>query len=205
VKPLPTAEPAGVQRQESPKVAANEVTSAPVEPLPTVEPAAVQTEESSRVATNNTAPQQREVTEPKPTESVTTEKRSVRSNRKTEVAAIPTARPVMREVRRAEPAAPAEGPEEVVAANPEENAEETVAPVPTARNKKERLAKTKRPATSETPEFVISDDADEAQQPAQKLPKGRVRARFIGVTADGNWMLALPKDKIVIVPPPPGG
>jgi hypothetical protein len=37
------------------------------------------------------------------------------------------------------------------------------------------------------------------------MPRGRVKARFIGVTADGNWMLSLPKDKIVIVPPPPGG
>jgi hypothetical protein len=111
----------------------------------------------------------------------------------------------MPEVRRAEPAAPAEGPEEVVAANTEENAEETVAPVPTSRSKKERLAQTKRPPANERPEFVITDEAGEVQQPSQKLPKGRVRARFIGVTADGNWMLALPKDKIVIVPPPPGG
>jgi hypothetical protein len=209
VKPLPTAEPAAVQRQESPKVAANEITSAPVKPLPTAEPAAVQTEESSRIATNDTAPQQREVTEPKPTQSATTEKRSVRSNRKTEVAAIPTARPVMPEVRRAEPAAPAEGPEEVVSTNTGENAEEVVAPVPTSRSKKEQTAKTKRtPRNEARPEFVITNEADEAEevdQPAQKLPKGRVRARFIGVTADGNWMLALPKDKIVIVPPPPGG
>jgi serine/threonine-protein kinase len=202
-KPLPAAEPAQVQREESPKIAANEVTSAPVKPLPTAEPAAVQTEESARVATNETVPQQREVTEPKRTESVTTEKRAVRSNRKTEVAAIPTARPVTPEVRRAEPAAPAEGPEEVMAATPEDIAGETVAPVPTSRSKKERLAKTKR--DEERPQFVITDDPDEAQQPTQKSPKGRVRARFIGVTADGNWMLALPKDKIVIVPPPPGG
>lgn len=206
VKPLPTAEPIEVQREESPKVAANEVTTAPVKPLPTAEPAAVQTEDSSRVATNDTAPQQREVTEPKRTEPITTEKRSVQSNRKTEVAAIPTARPVMPEVRRAEPAAPAEGPEEVAAANTEENAAETVAPVPTSRTKKERVAKTKRQAKNEeTPEFVITNEADAAQQPTPKLPKGRVRARFIGVTADGNWMLSLPKDKIVIVPPPPGG
>jgi hypothetical protein len=206
VKPLPTAEPVQPQKQEAPKVAANEVTSAPVKPLPTAEPAAVQTEEPPRVATNDAAPQQREVTEPKPTEPVTTVKRPVQSNRKAEVAAIPTARPVMPEVRRAEPAAPAEGPEEVVATNPEDTAGATVAPVPASRTKKERLAKIKRqPTTEDRPEFVITDDPDEAQQPTQKLPKGRVRARFIGVTADGNWMLALPKDKIVIVPPPPGG
>ena len=206
VKPLPTAAPAEVQRQESPKMAANEVTSAPMKRLPTTEPAPAQSEESSRVATNQVAPQQREVTEPKPTESVSAEKRQVRSNRKTEVAAIPTARPVMPEVRRAEPAAPAEGPDEVVVPNTEAEAEEAVARIPTARTKKERLAKAKRDSRKEErQEFMIVDETEEAEQPAQKLPKGRVRARFIGVTADGNWMLALPKDKIVIVPPPPGG
>jgi serine/threonine protein kinase len=205
VKPLPTAEPAEVQRQESPKVAATEVASAPVKPLPTAEPAEVRPEESSRVAANETAPQPREVTEPKPAEPVATEKREVRSSRKTEVAAIPTARPVTPEVRRAEPAAPAEGPEEVAAADTEESV--APAPVPTSRTKKDRLAKTKRePKRDEArPEFVISDEPDDADQPARPLPKGRVRARFIGVTADGNWMLSLPKDKIVIVPPPPGG
>ena len=207
VKPLPTAEPAEVQREEPPKVAANEVASAPapVKPLPTAAPVAVQREESSRVATNETVPQQREITEPKPTEPVAAEKREVRSNRKTEVAAIPTARPVAPEVRRAEPAPPAEGPEEVVA----ENTEETVAPVPVpaSQTKKERVAKTKRQPKKEEarPEFVITDQAEDPGEPAPKMPKGRVRARFIGVTADGNWMLSLPKDKIVIVPPPPGG
>ncbi|HYJ05116.1 MAG TPA: protein kinase [Chthoniobacterales bacterium] len=207
VKPLPTAEPAEVQREEPPKVAANDVASAPapVKPLPTAEPVEVQREESPRVAANETVPEQREVTEPKATESIPAEKREVRSNRKTEVAAIPTARPVAPEVRRAEPAPPAEAPEEVVA----ENTEEAVAPVPVpaSRTKKERVAKTKRqPKRDEArPEFVITDEAEEPGEPAQKLPKGRVRARFIGVTADGNWMLSLPKDKIVIVPPPPGG
>ena len=39
----------------------------------------------------------------------------------------------------------------------------------------------------------------------QQLPRGRTRAKFIGVTADGNWMFSLPNKKIVIVPPPPGG
>ena len=81
-------------------------------------------------------------------------------------------------------------------------------PAPNARTKKERVAKTKREPKREQearPQFVITNEADDADEPARPLPKGRVRARFIGVTADGNWMLALPKDKIVIVPPPPGG
>ena len=211
VKPLPNTETAPaerdpVQREEPPKVAAKNDAPAAVKPLPTTEPAAVQREEAPKVASNEVAPQQREVTEQKPAEPATTVKRPVRSNRKTEVAAIPTARPVMPEVRRAEPAAPAEGPEEEVALQSAEEAGETVVPVPTARTKKERLAKTKRDSERDPrQEFVIVDETEQVEQPKQKLPKGRVRARFIGVTADGNWMLSLPKDKIVIVPPPPGG
>ena len=204
VKPLPTAEPAAVQPAEAPKTAANEVASAPVKPLPTAEPTEVQREESSRVvATNTSAPPLPEAADPKPTESVPAKKREARSNRPAEVAAIPTARPVAPEVRRAEPAAPAEGPEEEVAVA---DTGADVFPIPTSRSKKERVARTKRtPRTEPRPEFVITDEADEVDESAPKLPKGRVRARFIGVTADGNWMLALPKDKIVIVPPPPGG
>lgn len=200
VKPLPTVEPPAVQPKESAEVAA-----APVKPLPTAEPAEVQRDEAPKIAANETAPQQHEVTEPATTKSVSAEKREVRSSRKPDVASIPTARPVAPEVRRAEPAPPAEGPEEVAA----ENSEEAVAPapVPVSQSKKERLAKTKRQPKKEEakPQFVITDEVEEPGEPAPKLPKGRVRARFIGVTADGNWMLSLPKDKIVIVPPPPGG
>lgn len=206
VKPLPTAETAEVKPEESTKIATNEKTSEPVKPLPTAEPPAVQPEEAPKIVSIDPAPTQQEATEAKPTETAPAKKREVRSNRQTEVAAIPTARPVTPEVRRAEPAPPAEGPEEAVAANTQESVEENVAPVPTSRTKKERLAKTKRrPKPEARPEFVITDEADEVDELAPKLPKGRVRARFIGVTADGNWMLSLPKDKIVIVPPPPGG
>jgi hypothetical protein len=47
-----------------------------------------------------------------------------------------------------------------------------------------------------------------AQSEAPKLPqlpRGRTRAKFIGVTADGNWMFSLPNKKIIVVPAPPGG
>ena len=205
VKPLPTAEPVAVQPEKSTKAESNQVASAPVEPLPAAEPPKVQAEESSKLAANDPAPPQPEVTERKPTETVRMEKREVRSNRQTDVAAIPTARPVAPEVRRAEPAPPAEGPEdEEEVAMADTGAD--VVPVPTSRTKKERLAKSKRaPRTEARPEFVITDETEEVDESAPKAPKGRVRARFIGVTADGNWMLALPKDKIVIVPPPPGG
>jgi serine/threonine protein kinase len=206
VQPPPAAPPTNNQAEEPAKVAANEVASEPVKPLPTAEPTEVQVEDSSRVATNDVAPPQREVTTPEPTESVSAEKREVRSNRQTKVTAIPTARPVTPEVRRAEPvepASPAEGPEEVVAGN----TEESVAPVPTSRTKKERLAKTKRePKKEAMPQFrVVDEDDEEADAPPSRMRPGRVKARFIGVAADGNWMFELPSRKVVVVPPPPGG
>jgi hypothetical protein len=117
-------------------------------------------------------------------------------------AAIPAARPVSPEVRRAEPPPPEEGPEE--AAPP--SAETKVAT--TTKTKKERAPKPRRErgteeaAIAETP---VANDDDGAYSALPQLPKGRTRARFIGVTADGNWMFSLPSKKIVIVPPPPGG
>ncbi len=56
-----------------------------------------------------------------------------------------------------------------------------------------------------TRETRVATDDDDAYAALPQMPKGRTRARFIGVTADGNWMFSLPSKKIVIVPPPPGG
>jgi serine/threonine-protein kinase len=198
VKPLPTAPPANVEpEKEQPEVAA-----APVKPLPTAPPANIEPErEQPKVATNEAAPPQPpEETNPKPTESVHAEPRVVQSNRETEVAsAIPTARPVSPEVRRAEPAPPAEGPEEVTA-----NTEAKVAPA--SRAKKERVANMKRrPEKNAVRQTAVTDEDEEPVAPMSQLPRGRVKARFIGVSADGNWMFELPSKKIVVVPAPPGG
>ena len=37
-----------------------------------------------------------------------------------------------------------------------------------------------------------------------QTPAGMVHARLVGMTRDGQWMLALPSREIMIVPPPPG-
>jgi hypothetical protein len=200
VKPLPEAPPANVPAEEPPKVASNNVASAPVKPLPEGPPANVQSEEEPKVAASQVAPAQHESAKPKPTESVRTEKkRQIRSNRETQVAAIPTAKPVTPEVRRAEPAAPGEGPEEIAAEPEAEVASE-------APSKNERLADLKRrPEKDAVSETRIAGEDVEVRQPMPKLPPGRVRAKFIGVAADGNWMFELPSRKIVIVPAPPGG
>jgi len=132
------------------------------------------------------------------------------------------------EVRRAEPAPPEEGPDAAApettvsserqpdaVAQPAESgtvAETAEATSPKAKRTdpepkavKQRAKKTERNVTSKR-------QAYERKYPPQPMPdfagpapfgRGSVRARFVGVTADGNWMLALPSNKIIVVPPPP--
>lgn len=129
------------------------------------------------------------------------------------------------EVRRAEPAPPEEGPDEVATdttassdqqsnsvTQPEESgnvAEAAKTPSrkvkrtdPEPKAVKRRAKKTERSATTrrrtETRAYPPQPMV-EFEGPA--MP--RVRARFVGETADGNWMLELPSNKIIVVPPPP--
>jgi serine/threonine-protein kinase len=211
-QPEPSAPPIAAQENRAPApapvestpvaVAKNEPSVAPVQPEPAAPPTNVQPAEQPKVVANKPKAVQETTTAPQPEESVRPEVREPEPSRKTEVAsaAIPTARPISPEVRRAEPAPPEEGPEE--AAPP--TTEKKVATTTKAR--KERSTKPKRdPEEVSTPETRVANEDDDAYAALPQLPKGRTRARFIGVTADGNWMFSLPSKKIVIVPPPPGG
>ncbi|HEX4629471.1 MAG TPA: protein kinase [Chthoniobacterales bacterium] len=185
-------------RAESPKVVANEPkvveekSSEPERKEPAVR------SESPKIAANEPRVVEEKSDEPAPKE---TNRKKVREEKPiTEVA---NARSVTPEVRRAEPAAPAEGPEEVAPAP------ENKVPASTT-TKKERAKKPKLAPEEETMARATSADGDEEVTPSQapqlpQLPRGRTRAKFIGVTADGNWMFTLPNKKIVVVPPPPGG
>jgi serine/threonine protein kinase len=195
-----------------PVVAANSATPAPPPPANT------QTEEQPRVAANDSTPppvtpqiennsSQETTVAAKPTEPPNIPATEPKTDRAAEVAAnsIPTARPVAPEVRRAEPAPPAEGPENVaVDATSSESRVETKSPAKT-----ERLAKAKRQPKKDlerrVPVAVDPEDTDRPLPPLPPLPRGQTRARFIGVTPDGQWMLSLPSRKIVVIPPPPGG
>src|SRR5438270_211395 len=196
----PEAQPPA-KTEPAPAVAANPPPSPPVQQSETAAPPANNPPaEAPKVAANETKPVGEEkpaTTQPK--ESVRTEVREEKPKRNPEVA---VARPALPEVRRAEPAPPAEGPEEVSPAP-----EKKIAPSTTA--KKERTKKPKRePADEEIARAEPSNPGDDgaSEAPAvSQLPRGRTRAKFIGVTADGNWMFSLPSKKIVIVPPPPGG
>jgi len=158
--------------------------------------------EAPKVAANDVNASAEKVTSP-PAKLTGPDVREQKPATDTEVAA---ARPVSPEVRRAEPAPPAEGPEQVAPTTTEKKVV-TTAPKP----KKERAKKPKRDLDEEAiPRAVPVDDDEESiaeTRPQPQLPgeHGRTRARFIGVTADGNWMFSLPSKKIVIVPPPPGG
>lgn len=188
IKPLPEAESPPVVAANPPAPAPSE-SEAPVPAPTTNNPPA----EAPRIVQEKPAPSQ-------PSAPPVTETREEKpaANQNTEIAeAIPTARPISPEVRRAEPAPPAEGPEET-------------APPPVEKKivtkpKKERATKLKRvPEEEAIPRAEPVEGDTEAGAMAQ-LPRGRTRAKFIGVTADGQWMFSLPSKKIVIVPPPPGG
>lgn len=200
VQPQAKAPSIDDQPSEPPKVAANNPpTTAPVEPQTSAPSTTRQLAEQPKVAANEEKPVLKSIPPPEPTESVQPEVREPEPSRETEVAAVvPTARPVAPEVRRAEPP-PAEGPEEMAPAR-----EKKV--VASTKTKKQRTIKPKRePEEGEIPRAEPVDEEEQAQASLPQLPKGRTRARFIGVTADGNWMFSLPSKKIVVVPPPPGG
>jgi hypothetical protein len=195
-KPAP---PAPLESTPTVVAANNEPSVAPVQPEASEPPAKNEAVEQKKVAANEPNVVQQTITAPQPEESVRPDVREPERSRDTEVAtAIPTARPVSPEVRRAEPA-PEEGPGE--AAPPPEKKVAT-----TTKAKKQRAPKPKRqPEEGQTQETRVANDDDDPYGTVPQLRQGRTRARFIGVTADGNWMFVLPSKKIVIVPPPPGG
>src|SRR2546423_767406 len=178
---------------EPPKVAANE--SKPVE-----EQSTAPAPEPPKIAANNQPAVEEQSSAPETKELTRTE---VRKEKTGPAPQTTSARRISPEVRRAEPAAPAEGPAEVAPA-PEKKVE------PTTKVRKERARNPKPAPDEESIPRAVPADGDEEVVPSQapqvqQLPRGRTRAKFIGVTADGNWMFSLPNKKIVIVPPPPGG
>ena len=209
IKPLPSApeksEPAAVaqQTQPPPPPASTAVVAANNEPVapPPSQPEATLPPEAPKVASNDAKPVI-EQTKPVPPKQQPAEVREEKPKSDETEVATTTARPVTPEVRRAEPAPPAEAPDEIAAPPTTETK-----PVTVARTRKERARK---PKAVEEEQAIpraepVEDEGQIAEAPMPQLPRNRTRAKFIGVTADGNWMFSLPNKKIVIVPPPPGG
>jgi serine/threonine protein kinase len=207
IKPLPTAPeqtvPATVAQQTPPPPAAETTVAVvankePAKAPPPQPETTVARDESPKVAANETRAAAEETKPAPPKQPVEVrEEKPKRSDR--EVAA--TTRSITPEVRRAEPA-PAEGPDEEVAPPTEKKVATT-----DSKPKKERAKKPKREVAEQ--EVVLraepAEDDQVAEAPMPQLPRNRTRAKFIGVTADGQWMFSLPNKKIVVVPPPPGG
>lgn len=203
-----------VPADSAPANASKEAAAAPIQPPTSSPPASAPVEKRPVIAANDAGKTQAKTKPVEPAESsVRSKSRETQSDPDTAVASnIPTARPVSPEVRRAEPAPPGEGPEEVGPQNEPEAAPVVTKSVPSekrtdkARVKTERTAKAKRPLEENNPRRVrVVDEMEISDAPIPRGPDGRIRARFIGVTPEGDWMFALPSKKIVILPPPPGG
>jgi serine/threonine-protein kinase len=64
----------------------------------------------------------------------------------------------------------------------------------------ERPAKPKRQADEK---YYLQPGREFEAPPTGRLPRGSVRGRFVGETADGRWMFELPSGETVTVLPPP--
>lgn len=206
--------------------------SQPEQPAPVVTnnattPAA-ETNSSALAAANQVEAGPTQAESPQAEANVVAEKTAPKKNVLHEVR---RAEPVEPEVRRAEPAPPEEGPVDVPADTTMASEQQTnsVAETDKSRNveaepavtssksmkrtdaerkvaSKPRAKKTERdakPKRSEDRIVYVARTAPEFDDGRPPLPRGSVRARFVGVTADGRWMLALPSRKVILVPPPP--
>ena len=210
VQPEPPA-PTTAAQEHQPRPAAVEPTAAviasdrssvaPIQSEATAAPVTSEPADQPRVAANEPDVSRETISNPHPTDSIRPEIREPEPSRDREVdAAVPTARPVSPEVRRAEPPPPAEGPDDAMPAQTEKKV------VTNWKPKKEHTKKPKREPEEETiTRTEPAADDRVADTSLSQLPRGRTRARFIGVTADGNWMFSLPSTKIGVVPAPPGG
>lgn len=111
------------------------------------------------------------------------------------------ARAVTPEVRRAEPAPPSEGPEEAAVTSSRTEKPKEAEPRVVAKPRSKKSETAKKSSRKSQRETEIDDAEREASMPP--VPRGSMRAKFVGVTADGQWMLMLPSHKVVVVPPPP--
>jgi len=128
------------------------------------------------------------------------------------------AKPAEPEVRRAEPPAPGEGIDStsdgtvsstVEGQAPLESGAENISPdtkheakpkvTNKSRSKSKRYAKP-RQWRSET--IYGPRSTDDLDEPAPRTHRGSLRARFVGVTPEGMWIMRLPSGRVVVMPPP---
>jgi len=103
------------------------------------------------------------------------------------------------EARGAEPAPPGKGPESAASETTASASESRVAEKSPAK-KTERVAKPKRQAERK---YYQRERISDSERARPRLPAGSRRARLVGVTPEGWWMLQSPSGRIIVVPPPP--
>jgi serine/threonine protein kinase len=207
VKPLPTA-------PESVESSTREVNFAPA-PAATLDSSMnPQTQEPAPVAANTAAPrpatsESSEMAALARVEAAPAQSPNAEANAVVEQTA--PKKTVMHEVRRAEPAdgdpeatrtepdSPAVGPESAASQTTATDSEPRVAEKSSTK-KNESVAKPKRQAEKKTyPRERISD----SERTRPRFPARTRRARLVGVTPEGWWMLQSPSGRIIVVPPPP--
>jgi serine/threonine protein kinase len=212
-----------------PQVAsANQVPAAPAQPAPPPQsqpeqhPPPAQINSATIASVNRVEPGPSQTAAPPAKETVAPEKTAPK---RTVLHEVRRAQPAEPEVRPAEPAPPEEGPADTTIASegqtdPVPQTEEIVKTEPTVPSaksakrteadkkisSKSRAKKNERDAKSKgnaDRRIYVTRTAPNFENGMPPLPPGSVRARFVGVTADGRWMLALPSRKVIVVPPPP--
>jgi len=207
VKPLPTA-------PESVESSTREVNVAPAPAATPDSSMNPQTQEPAPVAANTAAPrpatsESSEMAALARVEAAPAQSPNAEANAVVEQTA--PKKTVMHEVRRAEladgdpeatrtePASPAVGPESAASQTTATDSEPRVAEKSSTK-KNESVAKPKRQAEKKTyPRERISD----SERTRPRFPARTRRARLVGVTPEGWWMLQSPSGRIIVVPPPP--
>lgn len=206
VKPLPTA-------PESVENSTREVAVAPAPPATPNSSVNPQIQEPAAVAANTTVPRPATSESSEIASLARVEAAPAQSpNAEANAVAQQTApkQTVMHEVRRAEPAeddpeatrtkpvSPAAGPESAASQTKATESEPRVAEKSAKRT--EQAVKSKKQVERKMyPRERISD----SERSRPRFPAGSRRARLVGVTPEGWWMLQSPSGRIFVVPPPP--
>jgi serine/threonine-protein kinase len=207
VKPLPTA-------PESVESSTREVAIAPAPPTASDSPKVLQSRDPAAVMANNAAtlpdiadpgevasskqPESTPVKSPTPHALAITRHEAPK---KTVMHEVRRAEPADGdpESTRAEPASPAAGPESEASQTTATESEPRVAEKSPAK-KTESVAKPKRQAEKK---IYPRERISESERTRPRSRAGSQRARLVGVTPEGWWILQAPSGRIIVVPPPP--
>lgn len=115
------------------------------------------------------------------------------------------------EVRRAEPAGPGEGPDTTNSPGMQPGTDGKAFSNEKRSDSKPRAASKSHPTSKRHAKqrrwsndviYYPPRSTDDFDEDAPRPQRRAVRARFVGVTPDGMWIMRLPSNRIIVVPPP---